>query len=279
MEKKKISARAAVADIRSGMGDTALRNKYGLSVDGLQSLFDKLLKDGFLDLGELRSRLSGFMGSVVIPETDIFIEKGGVKNQPFKSKSARTINVQEAARDIRSGMDESELADKYRLTLKGLTSLYDKLLSLGVITQMDVDRRRLGMEEDTIDFREMSLQLNDALTSLGFNSTAYSAVEIEAESRQSSANPIAKGAKEKEISGSGQKADRTFQRESRDVGRLRDLWYDKLIILILLLLGFFPLGFYGLYRTRKIAKAAKAFIILGWFTVVAVYVLAFYQQI
>ncbi len=278
MEKRKISAREAVADIRSGIGDAALRNKYGLSVDGLQSLFDKLIKDGFLDLGELRSRLSGFMGTVVVPDTDIFSEKGVMRDQPIKSRSARRINVQEAARDIRSDMDDSALADKYRLTAKGLTSLYDKLLSLGVITHADIDRRRLGIEDDTIDFREMSLELSDALTQLKSNFTVSSAVEIETPS-QSSANPIVKDTKEKEIAGSDPKADRKFQRESQEVGRLEDPWYDKPIILILLLLGFFPLGFYGLYRTRRIAKTTKAFIILGWFSVVAVYALAFHAQI
>jgi hypothetical protein len=189
MEKRKISARAAVADIRSGMGDTALRNKYGLSVDGLQSLLDKLIKDGFLDLGELRSRLSGFMGTVVVPETDIFSDKSEVKDQPVKSKSARRINVQEAARDIRSGMDDSALADKYRLTTRGLTSLYDKLLSLGVITQMDMDRRRLVMEDDTIDFREMSLDLSDALTQLGFNSTAIDNGDFKWDKKPAKRNP------------------------------------------------------------------------------------------
>ncbi len=279
MEKRNISAREAVADIRSGMGDTALRNKYGLSANGLQGLFDKLIKDGFLDLGELHSRLSGFMGTVVVPETDFFGEKGGVKDQQLKSKSARRINVQEAARDIRSGMDDSALANKYRLTTKGITSLYDKLLSLGVITQMDLDRRRLGMEDDTVDFREINLQLSDALTQLGFNSRASSAIETETESSEASANSIIKGTKDKKIAAPGPKADRTIQGESRDVGRFEDFWYDKPIILILLLLGFFPLGFYGLYRTRRIAKATRAFIILGWFSVVAVYVLAFHAQI
>ena len=44
MERRKISARAAVADIRSGMDDIALMKKYGLSANGVQSLFDKLDK-------------------------------------------------------------------------------------------------------------------------------------------------------------------------------------------------------------------------------------------
>ncbi len=111
---------------------------------------------GFIDLGEIRSRLSGFHGDRRRARDRSFsVRKAEVKDQPLKSKSARTINVQEAARDIRSGMDDSALADKYRLTPKGLTSLYDKLWSMGVLTQMDLDRRRLGMEEDTVDLREM----------------------------------------------------------------------------------------------------------------------------
>jgi hypothetical protein len=279
MERKKISARSAVADIRSGMDDIALMKKYGLSANGVQSLFDKLINDGFLDLGELGPRLSGFMGTVVVPEADFLGEKGRVNDQPLKSKSARTINVQEAARDIRSGMYDSALAAKYRLTPKGLTSLFDKLWSLGVLTQMDLDRRQPGMEEDTVDLREMKLELADALNHLGFNSPASSAVEIETESHDSTVNPIVKGTNKKEIAAPGPKADRTFQGESRDVGPLESSWYDKLIILILLLLGVFPLGFYGLYRTRRIATATKAFIILGWFAVAVVWVLVFYGKI
>ena len=38
------------------------------------------------------------------------------------------------------------------------------------------------MEEDTVDLREMKLDLADALKHLGFNSPASSAVEIETES-------------------------------------------------------------------------------------------------
>ena len=141
---------------------------------------------------------------------------------------------------------------------------------------MDIDRRRLGIEDDTIDFREMSLELSEALTQLGSNSTASSAVEIEIESRQFSANPIVKDTKERKIAGSAPKTDRTFQRESRDVRRSEDLWYDKPIIMITLLLGFFPLGFYGLYRTRRITASIKALMALVWFAAVATCILTFY---
>ncbi len=62
MERRKISAKEAVADIRSGVDDAALMKKYGLSPNGLQSLFDKVVNTGFIDLGEMQNRLHGFPG-------------------------------------------------------------------------------------------------------------------------------------------------------------------------------------------------------------------------
>ncbi len=279
MERRKISAREAVADIRSGVNDAELMNKYGLSADGLQTLFDKLVNTGFIDLGEIRSRLTGYMGTVVVPEFDLFSKKDGVKDQRLKSRPARTVNVQEAARDIRSGMDESALAEKYRLTPKGLTSLYDKLWSMGVPTQMDLDRRRLGIEEDTVDLREMKLELADAFKTLGFGCAPPSAARLEPESDRSPVKPVTKTTTKKEMAASGQNPAIKLQKEDRDVGPLEDSWYDKPIILILLLLGVFPLGFYGLYRTRRIVTATKVFMILGWLAVAAVCVLIFYGHV
>ena len=67
--KKAIKAKEAVADIRSGMDDAALMEKYHLSSEGLQSLFDKLVTGGFIDLSEIARRLPGFLGVVAISES------------------------------------------------------------------------------------------------------------------------------------------------------------------------------------------------------------------
>jgi hypothetical protein len=40
VQRRKISAKEAVSDIRSGMDDATLMKKYGLSPDGLQSLYE-----------------------------------------------------------------------------------------------------------------------------------------------------------------------------------------------------------------------------------------------
>ena len=69
MEKKKISAKEALADIRSGMSDADLMSKYLLSNAGLQSLFDKLVTAGYIDLAEILARTPTFLGTVDIPES------------------------------------------------------------------------------------------------------------------------------------------------------------------------------------------------------------------
>lgn len=51
--KRKINAKQLVEDIRGGMGDSALRHKYGLSEKGLQSLYGKLLDKGLVRKSEL----------------------------------------------------------------------------------------------------------------------------------------------------------------------------------------------------------------------------------
>ncbi len=147
MERKRISAKEAANDIRSGMDDSSLMKKYRLSPEGLQSLYDKLVSTGFIDLGDMQRHLSGFVGSVVINEADLYPKEHGLKEENLKSEPVPIINAREAARDIRSGMDGAILMEKYRLSPKGLKSLLDKLLSLGLLTEQDHDRSHIGIDD------------------------------------------------------------------------------------------------------------------------------------
>jgi hypothetical protein len=54
--KRKINAKAAVKDIRSGMADSDLRKKYGLSANALDALFSKLIGAGLLNQYDLDQR-------------------------------------------------------------------------------------------------------------------------------------------------------------------------------------------------------------------------------
>lgn len=55
-EKKTLSAKQVLGDIRSGMSDDELRNKYALSSKGLQSLLTKMVAAELLKQSELETR-------------------------------------------------------------------------------------------------------------------------------------------------------------------------------------------------------------------------------
>ncbi len=57
-EKKRIRAGDVARDMRSGMSDSKLMNKYGLSSKGLQSVFKKMVAAGILQESELTGRIS-----------------------------------------------------------------------------------------------------------------------------------------------------------------------------------------------------------------------------
>lgn len=63
MEKKRLSAKEVLKDIRAGMSDQELMDKYDLSPGGLQSLFEKLMKAGLLTQDHLDRRTSGSQGT------------------------------------------------------------------------------------------------------------------------------------------------------------------------------------------------------------------------
>jgi hypothetical protein len=59
----------------------------------------------------------------------------------------REIIVREILDDIRSGMTYSDLMSKYKLTLKGLDSAFQKLLRAGLISEEELNSGNLGYEE------------------------------------------------------------------------------------------------------------------------------------
>jgi len=156
MSKKQINIRQAVRDIRAGMDDYQLMDKYRLAARGLQSLFSKLVEIGALQPSELHNRMPGFTETAVIA--------GHVGEPPGKSSpqgqdeptSGRTpplIRAKDAIRDIREGMHDSELMRKYRLSSSGLQDLFDQLLQRGLIKQYEIDERMASFDS-TVDVRE-----------------------------------------------------------------------------------------------------------------------------
>ncbi len=57
MEKRKITAREVLKDIREGMDDALLMRKYQVSAQGLQSVFNKMIQAGVVTEEELDGRV------------------------------------------------------------------------------------------------------------------------------------------------------------------------------------------------------------------------------
>lgn len=271
MTKRKIAAKQAVADIRAGMDDSALMEKYSLSPSGLQSLFDKLVSAGLIDVAEMYDRMPGYVGTVAIADPFALPKRGTADHtrQSPKGKSSAWINAQEAARDIRSGMDDSALMRKYKVSSKGLQSLFEKLVDVGVITQLDLSRRSFG-EDHTVDLREDTVSLSYVLANLGSVTPATPSTATEIEAEQPGTNAHNKAEAEP---GAPTKRQKSPERRPREIERISDIvkpaWYDNPLLVVLLLIAVFPIGFYALYRNAVISAPTKALIAVVWGLAVA----------
>jgi hypothetical protein len=265
VSKRKISAKEAVADIRSGMTDSDLMKKYNLPPEGLQSLFDKLVNAGIIDLAEMQSRLTGFLGTVVISESDI-PRPNGNGSDSLRSpdpKSPPRIHAQQAARDIRLGMSDFALMEKYRLSARGLQSLFEKLVSRGLLTQDHLVRRDLGID-DTVDLREEMLSLSGALRYYGAivptpsaGDTGHAPEPLETSKLDN--EPL------RTVSSPGENHDNNeVQEATENAGNAGMRWYNKPLFVVLSLICFFPLGFYALNRNSTLSGRNKMFMTITW---------------
>lgn len=132
-EPIRIRAEEAAEIVRSGMDDAAIMKKFNLSAKALSSLFDQLVEAGYLTRFEVDNRGSLSPGTVTIDAADLQF--------PAPDRGKPSINAKEAINCIRSGMDDSALMTRYKVSAKGLRSLFRKLVAAGVIEQSELDRR------------------------------------------------------------------------------------------------------------------------------------------
>jgi uncharacterized protein (DUF433 family) len=128
MSKSNISVRDFLEDVKAGLNNDALRNKYGLDAEGLRKVFRELRTAGFLAL----------VGRdyVVLP---------------MRRLSARMI-----ANDVRSGMNSSQLMEKYSLSSKQLIKTIDVLVRNKALSYDDIsdDLAELSASTGPRDQRE-----------------------------------------------------------------------------------------------------------------------------
>jgi hypothetical protein len=76
----------------------------------------------------------------------------------------REIHAKRIMNDLKLGMTDDELMEKYKLTPKGLKSLFNKLLKAKLITKEEFDWRPTFWD-DTVTISLDNMELNDEAVS------------------------------------------------------------------------------------------------------------------
>jgi len=122
-QKKALSAKAVLEDMKAGVLDAELMAKYRLSSQGLQSLLTKMLVSGLVSQADLSNR------------------------QPPRSR----LSAREVVTDLKAGISDDQLKEKYHLSDKKLQTLFSKLIAANLVTQEDLDLRVEVVEVEVIE--------------------------------------------------------------------------------------------------------------------------------
>jgi hypothetical protein len=159
MPKPTLDAKQVLDDVRAGLDDAALMDKYNLSIKGLHSLLEKMVTAGALN------------------ESAIWISRSA--REAASQPAEREVSAKLVVADIRAGVADSQLMAKYRLSAKGLQNLFEQLMAAGLIKDSDLEQGNPPMEH-TVELGE------DVLPPV---SQASSSAPIDAPSAESSASP------------------------------------------------------------------------------------------
>jgi hypothetical protein len=128
MNKRKISAKELVSDIKSGMTDAQLMEKHELTPKGLEGLFSKLIQAGLLNASAIRER-----GVVKTGPTPGVLE-GHADPKPAVSDEQRpTELLKTIADEVKSGVHDSELMRRHELSPGKLKEIKNELVQLGYL--------------------------------------------------------------------------------------------------------------------------------------------------
>jgi hypothetical protein len=118
MAKRSIRAHEIRTDIMSGMGNTGLMEKYDLSARALLKIMTQLLWKGLLS-------------------PVVFAKRKSLINSVLTDKHRRIVSGQ-VLQDIRSGMGDAGLKEKYKLSSRGLVRLLERLVDSKLMSHSEL---------------------------------------------------------------------------------------------------------------------------------------------
>jgi len=128
-KKLTISTRELVGDLENNLSDNELMEKHNLSPRGLKKLYKKLLAKGLAFRGAPERRIGGQRADL-----SLVLETHDAKRV--------TINASDVLKSLSNGMTDEQLMSQYKLSPRGLQSLYMKLTKSGLISESTLGRRK-----------------------------------------------------------------------------------------------------------------------------------------
>ena len=128
-KKLTISTHEVMGDLENNLSDNELMEKHNLSPRGLKKLYKKLLAKGVAFRGALERRIGGQRADL-----SLVLETQDAKRV--------TINASDVLKSLSNGMTDEQLMSQYKLSPRGLQSLYTKLTKSGLISESTRKRRK-----------------------------------------------------------------------------------------------------------------------------------------
>jgi hypothetical protein len=191
---------------------------------------------------------------------------------PRKKKSRPPVKARDMVTDIRDGLNDAQLMEKYDLSAKGLQSVFAKLLEANALRRQELDRRiRTG--ESTVDVGNLTdgRALARATADLGpvGNQSEPISHEIVADFSAQSTGVVEEefieaAALSRPTTTSVVPSPRPSEKpipHSVDTAVEPQVWFEKRAFVILLLIVLLPFGLYALYRTGELSRSAKVGIV------------------
>ena len=129
-----IKAIDIVRCIRSGMSDAELMEQFSLSAQALQNAFKQLESQGILVPSEIERRALLDRAPVELDVEPSRQPNSGEAHERVKI-SAKTVLA-----DIKAGMKHADLMKKFNLSVRGLQSLFAKLLDRDLVSLTDLEK-------------------------------------------------------------------------------------------------------------------------------------------
>lgn len=149
MKHIRVSAKEIVKDIQDGMSDGALMEKYGLSVRSLPKVKSELVKMG-----------------MTVPRAP-----ASSNGCPVSGKIS--ISAKDFIKSFRENSDDFALMERYALSPDLLKSVYEQLLSKGVLSEYEFYHR----ERKCAELREMELPEMEDSTAIDLTQGLYGALK------------------------------------------------------------------------------------------------------